>query len=77
MHLVGFIIRIYHDARSPERQISFVLYIPWRFDFLDGYPSRNAAWPTVVALRRVLGVLLTAREMRILDVLLACAGFRS
>ena len=24
MHLVGFIIRIYHDARSPERQ-TFVL----------------------------------------------------
>jgi len=22
VHLVGFIIRIYHDARSPERQIS-------------------------------------------------------
>ena len=22
MHLVGFIIRIYHDARSPERQLS-------------------------------------------------------
>ena len=21
MHLVGFILRIYHDARSPERQI--------------------------------------------------------
>ena len=21
MHLIGFIIRIYHDARSPERQI--------------------------------------------------------
>jgi len=21
MHLAGFIIRIYHDARSPERQI--------------------------------------------------------
>ena len=21
MHIVGFIIRIYHDARSPERQI--------------------------------------------------------
>ena len=21
MHLVGFIIRIYHDARSPERQM--------------------------------------------------------
>ena len=27
MHLVGFIIRIYHDARSPERQIS-VWHIP-------------------------------------------------
>jgi len=29
VHLVGFIIRIYHDARSPERQIhpeSFLLY---------------------------------------------------
>ena len=25
MHLVGFIIRIYHNARSPERQI-FYLY---------------------------------------------------
>jgi len=22
MHLVGFTIRIYHDARSPERQIT-------------------------------------------------------
>jgi len=22
VHLVGFIIRIYHDTRSPERQIS-------------------------------------------------------
>jgi len=22
VHVVGFIIRIYHDARSPERQIS-------------------------------------------------------
>jgi len=24
VHLVGFIIRIYHDARSPERQMHFV-----------------------------------------------------
>ena len=24
MHLLGFIIRIYHDARSPERQIHFM-----------------------------------------------------
>ena len=23
VHLVGFIIRIYHDARSPERQVSY------------------------------------------------------
>ena len=25
MHLVGFIIRIYHDARSPKRQIRFFI----------------------------------------------------
>ena len=25
MHLVGFIIRIYHDTRSPERQIQMCL----------------------------------------------------
>jgi len=25
VHLVGFIIRIYHDARSPKRQISLVM----------------------------------------------------
>jgi len=30
MHLVSFIIRIYHDARSPERQSTFI-YI-----FIDG-----------------------------------------
>ena len=27
VHLVGFIIRIYHDARSPERQIRDINYI--------------------------------------------------
>ena len=27
MHLVGLIIRIYHDARSPERQILAVVYV--------------------------------------------------
>jgi len=27
VHLVGFIIRIYHDARSPERQIFLVIVI--------------------------------------------------
>jgi len=36
MHLVGFIIRIYHDARSPERQTSNVAEIKrnsekWKF----------------------------------------------
>jgi len=24
VHLVGFIVRIYHDARSPERQITII-----------------------------------------------------
>ena len=27
MYLVGFIIRIYHDARSPERQIEIYFWI--------------------------------------------------
>ena len=32
MHLVGFIIRTYHDARSPERQIScYLVYSLIRF----------------------------------------------
>jgi len=26
VHLFGFIIRIYHDARSPEHQIFYMLY---------------------------------------------------
>jgi len=26
VHLVGFIIRLYHDARSPERQIRLCIY---------------------------------------------------
>ena len=28
MQIVGFIIRIYDDARSPERQIRKVFYLP-------------------------------------------------
>ena len=28
VHVVGFIIRIYHDARSPERQIRYILFDP-------------------------------------------------
>ena len=34
MHLVGFIIRIYHDARSPERQIKIVVVTITRLKFL-------------------------------------------
>ena len=31
MHLVGFIIRINHDARSLERQILVIISPPWRW----------------------------------------------
>jgi len=31
VHLVGFIIRIYHDARSPERQIILVYNSSYMF----------------------------------------------
>jgi len=31
VHLVGFITRIYHDARSPERQIPLLLLRFWNF----------------------------------------------
>ena len=27
MHLVGSVIRIYHDARPPERQNEFLVYV--------------------------------------------------
>jgi len=27
VHLVGFIIRVYHDARSPERQVEQVTFV--------------------------------------------------
>jgi len=30
MHLVGFIIRIFHDARSPERQIDSIFFVQLR-----------------------------------------------
>jgi len=37
MHLVGFIIRIYHDALSPERQVPYHNY---RYNSLpEGEPS--------------------------------------
>jgi len=33
VHLVGFIIRIYHDARSPERQIQYISFLTACFGF--------------------------------------------
>ena len=30
MHLIGFIIRNYHDARSPERQIRLYVFYGFR-----------------------------------------------
>jgi len=36
VHLVGFIIKIYHDARSPERQIGLLVrYLLFLSDFND------------------------------------------
>jgi len=32
VHLVGFIIKIYHDARSPERQIKWYIEVFVHFD---------------------------------------------
>jgi len=34
VHLFGFIIRIYHDARSPERQMHYVRYL-YIMDYLS------------------------------------------
>jgi len=31
VHLIGFIIRNYHDARSPERQIQFHIFFLLRY----------------------------------------------
>jgi len=44
MHLVGFIIRIYHDARSPERQTilcKFVLLVVFTFHFIAVVMEEN------------------------------------
>jgi len=30
VHLVGSVIRIYHDARSPERQMQHTLFMAWK-----------------------------------------------
>jgi len=37
MHLVGFIVRIDHDARSPERQIRFTRNVPYIFGRFQPY----------------------------------------
>jgi len=55
MHLVGFIIRIYHDARSPEREIRQDItefYILWMCDVV--------LYPTFCILRS--SILVTANE---------------
>jgi len=44
VHLVGFIVRIYHDARSPERQIrmrSFPALFHLRKDLIDSLKIRQ------------------------------------
>jgi len=40
MHLLGFIIRIYHDARSPESQFFKFMSV---FSLMMGYLTRNEA----------------------------------
>ena len=35
MHLVGFIIRIYHGARSPERQNSLLLVLCYLLRYFE------------------------------------------
>ena len=39
MHLVGFIIRIYHDARSPERQTEQGILKISNFSFICTSPN--------------------------------------
>ena len=45
MHLVGFIIRIYHDARSPEHQINKIniinIIFPTFFGWTEALSGRN------------------------------------
>ena len=47
VHLVGFIIRIYHDARSPERHIG----VTWPAKSLSR--PESCSWATAVIRRRV------------------------
>ena len=51
MHLVGFIIRIYRDARSPECQIS---YFPFEiFTLLVNYLFKNNGISLCIKARRI------------------------
>ena len=58
MHLVGFIKRIYHDARSPERQIFYFIQIYmgwWNIEHL--YVSMEYSHDEVLCLASSLLVL--------------------
>ena len=57
MHLVGFIIRIYHDARSPERQICW-LYVVNKDIFSFPHPSRPNLRHTQPPVQRISKLLL-------------------
>ena len=39
VHLVGFIIIIYHDARSPERQNQLMLFIRLKNDYITSHTA--------------------------------------
>ena len=75
MHLVGFVTRIYHDARSPERQIleNQILYEMWCGTFVKvGFGSRCFANTQRLA-PADSNLLITAKTQR---TLLLQAGFR-
>jgi len=50
VHLVGFIIRIYHEARSPERQMRFLIFIfsPCIFEIYVVHTPTNALFINLV-----------------------------
>ena len=60
MHLVDFIIRIYHDARSGECQIHEGLHIEWWwFTFCNvnkNFDKFCSSRLTVAAVHRALGI---------------------
>jgi len=50
VHLVGFIIRLYHDARSPERQKKHVL-VPVSADLFGVLPFQKYQFFTIIYLQ--------------------------